>query len=97
MFNGSILTCNFNDLVNKHCRACLPVPHLTTDGFLSACYMALFGKDKNHMLSLIYGERDEINKTINYKDDKIEYVCQAIRYLDDNLDLQMRKYKYTHL
>lgn len=138
MFYGSILTCNFNDLVNKHCRACLPVPHLTTDGFVSACDMALFGKDKNHMSPLIYGEWDEINKTINYKDDKIEYirtrttenmrhcemctakehcggyclgevlnetgdlfgrkkgVCQAIRYLDDNLDLQMRKYKYTH-
>lgn len=138
MFYGSILTCNFNDLVNRHCRACLPVPHLTTDGFVSACDMALFGKDKNHMSPLIYGEWDEMNKTINYKDDKIEYirtrttenmqhcemctakehcggyclgevlnetgnlfgqksgVCQAIRYLDNNLDLKMRKYKYTH-
>lgn len=138
VFYGSILTCNFNDLVNRHCRACLPVPHLTTDGFVSACDMALFGKDKNHMSPLIYGEWDEINKIINYKDDKIEYirtrttenmqhcemctakehcggyclgevlnetgnlfgrkrgVCQAIRYLDDNLDLKMRKYKYTH-
>lgn len=138
MFYGSILTCNFNDSVNRHCRACLPVPHLTTDGFVSACDMALFGKDKNHMSPLIYGEWDEINRTINYHDDKIEYirtrttenmqhcemcsakehcggyclgevlnetgdlfgrkrgVCQAIRYLDNNLTFQMRKYKYTH-
>lgn len=138
VFYGSILTCNFNDSVNRHCRACLPVPHLTTDGFVSACDMALFGKDKNHMTPLIYGEWDETNKIINYHDDKIEYirtrttenmrhcemcsakehcggyclgevlnetgnlfgrkkgVCQAIRYLDDNLIPQMRKYKYTH-
>lgn len=74
MFYGSILTCNFNDSVNRHCRACLPVPHLTTDGFVSACDMALFGKDKNHMFPLIYGEWDEINKTITYHDDKIEYI-----------------------
>jgi len=138
VFYGSILTCNFNDSVNRHCRACLPVPHLTTDGFVSACDMALFGKDKNHMAPLIYGEWDEKNKIINYHDDKIEYirtrttenmqhcemcsakehcggyclgevlnetgnlfgqkkgVCQAIRYLNDNLTPQMRKYKYTH-
>ncbi len=138
MFYGSILTCNFNDSVNRHCRACLPVPHLTTDGYVSACDMALFGKDKNHMSPLIYGEWDVINKTINYHDDKIEYirtrttenmqhcemcsakehcggyclgevlnetgnlfgrkkgVCQAICYLDNKLDIQMRKYKYTH-
>lgn len=138
VFYGSILTCNFNDSVDKHCRACLPVPHLTTDGFVSACDMALFGKDKNHMSPLIYGEWDEVNKIINYHDDKVEYirtrttenmqhcemcsakehcggyclgevlnetgslfgqkkrVCQAIRYLDDNISPQMRKYKYTH-
>lgn len=138
VFYGSILTCNFNDSVNRHCRACLPVPHLTTDGFVSACDMALFGKDKNHMSPLIYGEWDEINKKINYNDVKIEYirtrttenmqhcemctakehcggyclgevlnetgdlfgrkkgVCQAICYLNNNLDIEMRKYKYTH-
>lgn len=72
VFYGSILTCNFNDTVNKHCRACLPVPHLTTDGFVSACDMALFGKDKNHMSDLIYGEWDEKTKTINYNNSKME-------------------------
>ena len=138
VFYGSILTCNFNDSVNKHCRACIPVPHLTTDGFVSACDMALFGKDKNHMSPLIYGEWNETTKTINYNDAKIEYirtrttenmqhcemctakehcggyclgevlnetgdlfgykkgVCEAICYLDNNLDAHFRKYKYTH-
>lgn len=138
IFYGSILTCNFNDCVNKHCRACLPVPHLTTDGYVSACDMALFGKDKNHMSPLIYGEWDENNKKIIYNSSKIEFlqtrttenmqhcemctakehcggyclgevlnetgdlfgqkkaVCQAIRYLDKNLQAKFRKYKYTH-
>jgi radical SAM domain protein len=138
VFYGSILTCNFNDSVNKHCRACLPVPHLTTDGFVSACDMALFGKDKNHMSPLIYGEWDEKNRVINYHNDRIDVirsrttenmqhcemcsakehcggyclgevlnetgslfgmkkgVCQAIRYLNDNIPTEMRKYKYTH-
>lgn len=138
VFYGSILTCNFNDTVNKHCRACLPVPHLTTDGYVSACDMALFGKDKNHMSPLIYGKWDEANKKIIYYSSKIDClrnrttenmqhcemctakehcggyclgevlnetgsmfgqkkgVCQAIRYLNDNLQEQLRKYKYTH-
>lgn len=74
VFYGSILTCNFNDSVNRHCRACLPVPHLTTDGYVSACDMALFGKDKNHMSPLIYGEWDEVNKKIKYNDTQIEYI-----------------------
>lgn len=46
MFYGSILTCNFGDTVTTHCRACLLVPHLITDGYVSACDMALFGKKK---------------------------------------------------
>lgn len=72
VFYGSILTCNFNDSVNRHCRACLPVPHLTTDGFVSACDMALFGKDNNHMTPLIYGEWDKKNKKIIYSPLKID-------------------------
>lgn len=138
MFYGSILTCNFNDSVKKHCRACLPVPHLTTDGFVSACDMALFGKDQNHMSPLIYGEWDKksgeiiydqvkkrqiqnrttenlshcemcsakehcggyclgevLNETGNLYGQK-ESVCPAIRYLNDNLEDEIRKYNYTH-
>lgn len=74
IFYGSILTCNFNDSVNKHCRACLPVPHLTTDGYVSACDMALFGKDKNHMSQLIYGEWDETSGEIIYDQNKKRYI-----------------------
>jgi len=66
VFYGSILTCNFNDPVDKHCRACIPVPHLTTDGYVSACDMALFGKDKNHMSELFYGQWNEQKNIIEY-------------------------------
>lgn len=138
VFYGSILTCNFNDTVNRHCRACLPVPHLTTDGYVSACDMALFGKDENHMSPLIYGKWDEDAKEIRYDQQKIDLLrsrttenmrhcemcpakehcggyclgevlnetgdlfgckkgaCQAIRYLGQHLDPELRKYKYTH-
>lgn len=138
MFYGSILTCNFNDSVNKHCRACIPVPHLTTDGYVSACDMALFGRDRNHMSKLIYGNWNEESGEINYNQSKIEYlqsrtsenmlhcemcnakehcggyclgevlnetgdifgqkksVCQAIRYLDNKIPPELRRYKYTH-
>lgn len=74
MFYGSILTCNFDDTVNKHCRACLPVPHLTTDGFVSACDMALFGNDKNHMSKLIYGHWVPETGEIHYDQQRIDYL-----------------------
>lgn len=66
VFYGSIMTCNFGDSVTKHCRACLPVPHLTTDGYVSACDMALFGEDNNHMQSFIYGKWNSEIKRIEY-------------------------------
>ncbi|MCK5015746.1 MAG: radical SAM protein, partial [Candidatus Peribacteraceae bacterium] len=74
MFYGSILTCNFNEDVSQSCRACVPLPHLTTDGYVSACDMALFGADKNHMQPLIYGEWDAKNQEILYDDDKIKII-----------------------
>jgi len=74
IFYGSILTCNFNDSVNRHCRACIPVPHLTTDGFVSACDMALFGRNETHMSKLIYGSWNEKIGEISYEQNKIEYL-----------------------
>lgn len=72
VFYGSILTCNFNEEVSQHCRACIPLPHLTTDGFVSACDMALFGADSNHMQPLIYGQWDAKKNTILYDNSKME-------------------------
>ena len=66
MTYGSILTCNFDEPGEVACRALLPVPHLTTDGYISACDMALFGNDNNHMDVFIYGKWDEEKKKIIY-------------------------------
>jgi radical SAM protein with 4Fe4S-binding SPASM domain len=74
VFYGSILTCNFNDEVSQHCRACIPVPHLTTDGYVSACDMALFGADNNHMQPLIYGHWDPKTNKIIYDNEKIRFI-----------------------
>jgi uncharacterized protein len=71
---SSILTCNFDTPREYACRALLPVPHLTTDGYVSACDMALFGKDINHMDVFIYGKWDESTKQIIYDNKKIEYL-----------------------
>jgi len=72
MTYGSILTCNFDEPGEISCRALLPVPHLTTDGYISACDMALFGNDADHMDLFIYGKWDkEIHKII-YFEDKIQ-------------------------
>lgn len=74
MFYGSILTCNFDEEIVYNCRACLPMPHLTTDGYVSACDMALFGKDKNPMSVFIYGKWDKENNTIVYDQEKIKKI-----------------------
>jgi radical SAM protein with 4Fe4S-binding SPASM domain len=78
IFYGSILTCNFNEEVSLHCRACIPLPHLTTDGFVSACDMALFGEDNNHMKPLIYGQWDAKNNKIIYDDSKINIIRSRV-------------------
>lgn len=69
---GSILTCNFDKKITYNCRACIPVPHLTTDGYVSACDMALYGKDENPMSVFIYGKWDKENNKIIYDEKKIE-------------------------
>lgn len=72
MTYGSILTCNFDEAVEYQCRACLPTPHLTTDGYVSACDMALFGLDDNHMSGFIYGKWNADDGRISIDDRKIE-------------------------
>jgi radical SAM protein with 4Fe4S-binding SPASM domain len=72
MTYGSILTCNFNEPGHYACRTCLPVPHLTTDGYISACDMALFGNDADHMSAFIYGKWDKEIKSITYDQKKIQ-------------------------
>lgn len=72
IFYGSILMCNFDGTSDYHCRACTPVPHLTPDGFVSACDMCCFGENAYHMDAFIIGKWNEDTKQINYFPDKIK-------------------------
>jgi uncharacterized protein len=72
VFYGSFLTCNFDGRTNIHCRSCTPVPHLTPDGFVSACDMVLLGERPYHMDCFIYGKWNSENKRFEYDQNKIE-------------------------
>ncbi|GHV06577.1 hypothetical protein FACS1894217_05540 [Clostridia bacterium] len=72
MFYGSFLICNFDAETNVNCRCCTPVPHLTPDGYVSACDLVVFGSDANHMDSFIYGKYDEKTKCFIYFPDKVK-------------------------
>lgn len=68
VFYGSILAVNFDEKTEYFCRACLPCPHLTTDGYVSCCDFAYLG----HILpELIYGRFDPNIGTITYDKKKV--------------------------
>lgn len=72
MFWGSFLGVNFDGEAAHNCRACTPTPHLTPDGYVSACDMVLLGKEPRHMECFIYGEWDDRIKEFKFDDRKIE-------------------------
>jgi len=72
VFYGSFLTCNFDGETKVHCRACTPVPHLTPDGYVSACDLVVYGEKTYHMDCFIYGKWDEQNKKFIYFGNKIK-------------------------
>ena len=71
VFYGSILTCNFDGDASFHCRACTPVPHLTPDGYISACDMVVLGEEAYHMDCFIYGKWDEKQERFIFDEEKI--------------------------
>ena len=73
VFYGSFLTCNFDGETKIHCRACTPTPHLTPDGYVSACDLVTDCKNPNHNMNcFIYGEWNEKIKKFDYNKDKIK-------------------------
>lgn len=70
VFWGSFLTINFDGESYYHCRSCTPLsaPHITPDGFVSACDMVL-GGEAYHMSLFIVGKWNETDKRFvwNYK------------------------------
>lgn len=87
VFYGSFLTCNFDGESNVHCRACTPVPHLTPDGYVSACDMVVLGEAAHHMDCFVYGKWDETSNTFAYDEAKITQLqhrtSDALRHCRD--------------
>jgi radical SAM protein with 4Fe4S-binding SPASM domain len=69
MFYGNFLAVNFDEKCRYACRACLPSPHLTPDGYVSCCDMAFSGRGL--LKDLIYGRWDEESKMIVYDEKAI--------------------------
>lgn len=73
VFYESNFTTNFDGPTIYNCRACLPMPHLTMDGYVSACEMCTSGEEAGDMQkAFIYGQYDAENNKINYFPDKIK-------------------------
>lgn len=71
IYYGSFFTINFDEKTNISCRACLPMPHLTIDGYVSCCDM---GYNNNELNELIYGKYIEEKDEIEYYPEKIDYI-----------------------
>lgn len=72
MFFGSFLTCNFDGICSQHCRSCTPVPHFTTDGYISACDLVTFGENAGHMDCFVYGKWNEENRNFDIDFEKVK-------------------------
>jgi len=72
VFYGSFLACNFDGETIYHCRACTPVPHLTPDGYVSACDLVTFGEEANHMDCFVYGKYDDATDSFIFDSKKIQ-------------------------
>lgn len=73
---GSNYTCNFDEESYHYCRACKPVPHATTDGYISSCDMAMFcekkGSNAAPLNELLFGKWNAYSNKIEYNTQKIE-------------------------
>ncbi len=70
---GSFLTINFDGESPYHCRCCDPksAPHLTPDGYISACDMVVLGEEAYHMSPFIVGKWDFEKKELFWYEDKV--------------------------
>ena len=70
VFYGNGYINNFDEICEIACRACIPCPHLTPDGYVSACDRATYGETP--LQEFIYGKYDVGTGKIEYYRDKIE-------------------------
>lgn len=73
VFWGSFLTINFDGESEYHCRSCHPLsaPHITPDGYISACDMVVLGQAAYHMSPFIVGKWNLITMSFDFDFEKI--------------------------
>lgn len=73
LFWGSFLTINFDGKSSYHCRCCTPqnAPHITPDGYVSACDMVVLGAEPYHMNLFIVGKWNKKQKCFDFYSEKI--------------------------
>ena len=74
VFWGSFLAVNFDGESPYHCRCCTPLsaPHITPDGYISSCDMALLGAEPYHMSPFIVGQWEPRTKAFIFDHHKID-------------------------
>lgn len=74
IFWGSFLTINFDGESAYHCRCCTPqnAPHITPDGYVSACDMVVLGEEAHHMGLFIVGKWNDEKEEFDFYEDKIK-------------------------
>ncbi|MBE5884788.1 MAG: radical SAM protein [Lachnospiraceae bacterium] len=74
VFWGSFLTINFDGESCYHCRCCTPTsaPHLTPDGYISACDMVVLGAEPYHMSPFIVGRWNPQTQIFDLYENKIK-------------------------
>lgn len=91
IFYSNFLCVNFDESVDIACRAMIPSPHLTPNGYVSCCDMAT--RPDNRLRELIYGKYDKDTNRIIYFQDKIDKIrsrrkanipeCQSCEVIDN--------------
>lgn len=90
IYYGSFFTINFDEKTNISCRACIPMPHLTVDGYVSCCDM---GYADGKLQELLYGKYDEKNNKIIYDNDKIKKIqARTVDNLKQCKDCEIKYY-----
>jgi len=88
MFYESNYTTNFDGNTDVSCRACVPMPHLTADGYVSSCDMALYGEGANHMNVFIYAKYDKSNNRIENNNDRIRILrSRVLKNMEDECQI----------
>ena len=90
IFLGSTFTVNFDEPANISCRACLPAPHLTLDGYISCCDMIYSSRENGE---LIYAKYDKENNKIIYDEEKMKTIrSRTVENLPECADCEIKYY-----